>query len=118
MTQHITRWQRPKVPASGQKGAICIDVVLLVLASLRIYAPSVTGVIIANQAAMSPAVNVAAIHQIQTTNRFPVPDSRYIQRFDYLKQPADSTDRERSRTVGEATSHYRIREATHSQDYS
>ena len=53
-------------PASGQKGAICIDVVLLVLASLRIYVPSVTGVIIANEAAGSPAVNVAAIHQIQT----------------------------------------------------
>jgi hypothetical protein len=40
-----------------------------VLASLRINAASVTGVIIANEAGGSSAVSVAAVDQIQTTNR-------------------------------------------------
>jgi tetratricopeptide (TPR) repeat protein len=44
-------------------------IVLLVLASLRVNAASVTGVIIANEAASSPAVNVAAGEQVNTTNR-------------------------------------------------
>jgi len=44
-------------------------IVLLVLASLRVNAASVTGVIIANEGASSPAVHVAAVDQIQTTNR-------------------------------------------------
>ena len=44
-------------------------IVLLVLASLRVNAASVTGVIIANEAASSPAVNVAAREQVSTTNR-------------------------------------------------
>src|ERR1700747_824568 len=69
MTQHITRWQRRKVLPAGRKGAICIDVVLLVLASLRINAASVTGVIIANEAGGSSAVSGAAVDQIQTKNR-------------------------------------------------
>jgi uncharacterized protein (DUF3084 family) len=44
-------------------------IVILVLASLRVNAASVTGVIIANEAASSPAVNVAAVDQVHTTNR-------------------------------------------------
>jgi hypothetical protein len=61
LTQHITLWQRRKVVPADRKRAICIDVVLPVLASLRINAASVTGVIIANEAARSSAVNVAAV---------------------------------------------------------
>jgi hypothetical protein len=41
-------------------------IVLLVLATLRVNAASVTGVIIANEAVSSPAVNVDQVH---TTNR-------------------------------------------------
>ena len=69
MTRHITLWQRRKVLAAGRKRAICIDVVLLVLASLRINAARVTGVIIANEAARSSAVNVAAVDQILTLTK-------------------------------------------------
>ena len=48
---------------------LCLcTIVLLVLASLRVNAASVTGVIIANDAARSAAVKVAAVDQIQTTN--------------------------------------------------
>ena len=42
-------------------------IVLLVLASLRVNAASVTGVTIAKEAASSPAVSVAAVYQIKTT---------------------------------------------------
>ena len=69
MTRHITLWQRRKVLPAGRKRAICIDVVLLVLASLRINAASVTGVIIPNEAARSSAVNVAAVDQILTLTK-------------------------------------------------
>src|SRR5271166_430989 len=44
-------------------------IVLPVLASLRLNAASVTGVIIANEAVSSSAVNVAAVDQVHTTNR-------------------------------------------------
>ena len=44
-------------------------IVVLVLASLRVNAANVTGVIIANEAASSPVVNVAAGEQVNTTNR-------------------------------------------------
>ena len=44
-------------------------IVILVLASLRVNAASVTGVIIANEAASFPAVNVAAVDQVHTTIR-------------------------------------------------
>jgi hypothetical protein len=40
-----------------------------VLASLPVNAANVTGVIITKEAARSPAVNVAAVYQIQTRNR-------------------------------------------------
>ena len=69
MTRHITLLQRRKVMPANRKRAICIDVVLLVLASLRINAASVTGVIIANEAARSSAVNVAAVDQILTLTK-------------------------------------------------
>jgi hypothetical protein len=49
---------------------LCLrTIVLLVLASLRVNAASVTGVIITKEAARSPAVNVAAVYQIQTRHR-------------------------------------------------
>jgi uncharacterized protein (DUF3084 family) len=51
-------------------------IVLLVLASLRVNAASVTGVIVANEAARSAAVKVAAIDQIQTGNRIGLTDLR------------------------------------------
>jgi hypothetical protein len=44
-------------------------IVLLVLASLPVNAANVTGVIITKETASSPAVNVAAVYQIQTRNR-------------------------------------------------
>ena len=44
-------------------------IVLVVLASLRVNAASVTGVMIANEAVSSRAVNVAAVDQVHTTNR-------------------------------------------------
>jgi tetratricopeptide (TPR) repeat protein len=44
-------------------------IVLLLLANLRVNEASVTGVIIANEAVSSPAVNVAAVDQVHTTNR-------------------------------------------------
>ena len=43
--------------------------VLLVLASLRVNAASVTRVLIANEAASSPAVDVTAVDQVHTTIR-------------------------------------------------
>ena len=49
---------------------LCLcTIVLLVLASLRVNAASVTDVIMPNEASRSPAVNVAAAYQIQTRNR-------------------------------------------------
>ena len=44
-------------------------IVLLVLASLRVNAASVTGVLIADEAASSPAVNVAAVYPVHTRIR-------------------------------------------------
>jgi len=44
-------------------------IVLLVLASLPVNAANVAVVIITKEAAGSPAVNVAAVYQIQTRNR-------------------------------------------------
>ena len=43
-------------------------IALLVLASLRVNAATVTGVIITKEAVRSPAVSVAAVYQIQTRN--------------------------------------------------
>src|SRR5215510_14108504 len=43
-------------------------IVLLVLASLRVNAATVTGVIITKEAVRSPAESVAAVYQIQTRN--------------------------------------------------
>jgi len=43
-------------------------IVLLVLASLRVNAATVTGVIITKEAVRSPAVSVAAVYQIQRRN--------------------------------------------------
>ena len=58
---------------------LCLcTIVLLVLASLRVNAASVTGVIIANDAARSAAVKVAAVDQIQTTNRSGSTDLRSV----------------------------------------
>ena len=49
---------------------LCLrTIVILVLASLRVNAASVTGVIITKDAARSPAVNVAAVYQIEIRNR-------------------------------------------------
>ena len=49
---------------------LCLrTIVVLVLASLRVNAASVTGVIITKEAARSRAVNVAAVYQIQTRIR-------------------------------------------------
>jgi hypothetical protein len=44
-------------------------IVVLVLASLRVNAASVTSVLIANEAASSPAVNIADVDQVHTTIR-------------------------------------------------
>jgi uncharacterized protein (DUF3084 family) len=44
-------------------------IVVLVLASLRVNAASVTSVLIANEAASSPGVNIADVEQVHTTIR-------------------------------------------------
>ena len=49
---------------------LCLrTIVLLMLASLPVNAANVTGVIVTKETARSPAVNVAAVYQIQTRNR-------------------------------------------------
>jgi tetratricopeptide (TPR) repeat protein len=49
-------------------------IVLLALASLRVNAASLTGVIFSNEANSSPAENLAAVDQVHTTNRSPLAD--------------------------------------------
>jgi hypothetical protein len=44
-------------------------IIVLVLASLRVNAASVTSVLIANEAASSPGVNIADVDQVHTTIR-------------------------------------------------
>ena len=52
--------------------------VLLVLAGLPVNAASVTDVIVASEEARSPAVNAAAVYQVETRNRSGVTDLRSV----------------------------------------
>jgi tetratricopeptide (TPR) repeat protein len=51
------------------------NIALLCLASLRVNATSLTGVINTSEATSSPAVNVAAVDQVHTTNRSALGDT-------------------------------------------
>ena len=64
-------WADPAIDAVYDDAFMLLrlrTIVLLVLASLPVNAATVTCVIITKEAARSPAVNVAAVDQIQTTN--------------------------------------------------